>query len=417
MNLHEFLDKSVTPYHSTRAVCDWLESAGFSEVANSAEQAPGRYFTVRGGKTVFAWVVPDNREADAFHIVSAHTDFPSLKIKSEGYFSKMGCHFLAVHPYDGPNLASWMDRDLGIAGLAYFKEENSVAAKLIHSTLKCRTLGVPTHMNAGKAEPNAQTDLHCLFDTGDALTPEAFWETLLAGTGQQGVPLEHDLFLYDTAKSSTVGKEDAFVSGARLDNLISCFAAISALTSRDWTGGMCIPVVALFDAEEIGSGTWLGAKSPLFEKVLAGIGGDNLDEMIGKSAQISLDVAHALHPLSPELFDSQESPISGSGPVAKYGIRGNYSYNAHLMAHLKMLAGESGINMQSFTYRADRGQGGSLGPHSSTALAVRSVDIGVPIFAMHSVREACARADIDASTTLLSAFFETPCPFDNNQSD
>ncbi|MBW4708995.1 hypothetical protein KX928_14490 [Roseobacter sp. YSTF-M11] len=417
MNLHDFLDKSVTPYHSTRAACDWLRDKGFLEVDTPQPQTPGKYFTVRGGKTVFAWGVPDGPQASAFHIVSAHTDFPSLKIKSEAFFSKMGCHFLAVHPYDGPNLASWMDRDLGIAGLAYFEEEGSVKPKLLEPPLRCRTLGVPTHMKANKSEPNAQTDLHCLFDTGEALTEEDFWQTLLAGTGQEGVPLEHDLCLYDSATSSTFGKGDAFVSSARLDNLVSCFSAISALTSGDWSKGSSIPVVALFDAEEIGSGTWLGAKSPLFEKVLAGIAGGNYEAMIGRSAQISLDVAHALHPLSPDLFDSQDTPIVGSGPVAKYGIRGNYSYNSHLMAHLKMLAGAEEMNMQSFTYRADRGQGGSLGPHSSTALAVRSVDIGIPIFAMHSVREACSRADIDAATSLIGAFFKAVCPFENNLSD
>lgn len=417
MDLFEFLDQSVSPYHTAQAARHALLAAGFEEVQAATSQAPGRYFTLRGGKSLFAWIHPEGAAPDAFQIVSAHTDFPALRVKTEPFFARHGSRFISAHPYDGPNVASWIDRDLGLAGLVYTNGDAGVEASLIRSPLTCRTIGVPTHMRAENSGPNPQTDLHGFIGADRGQSKEENWALVLEGTGVTGTPIEHELFLHDRAEASSFGEAAAYVSGGRLDNLISCHSALSALIASKDATLPHVPMVALFDAEEIGSGTWLGAKSPLLERILRQIAGDRFEAMVERSAQISLDVAHAVNPLSPELFDSTDGPRAGSGPVTKYGTRGNYTYNAHLMAQIRRLATRAEIALQSFTYRADRGQGGSLGPHSSTALAIRSVDIGVPIFAMHSIREACARSDIDDTTRLMEAFLSEPCGFADSVSD
>ncbi|TPW32402.1 hypothetical protein FJU08_05220 [Martelella alba] len=413
MKLIDFLNQAVSPYHTVTTAIALLETAGFERLIPEAPAKPGKHYTVIGGKTLFAWIAPE--QADAFHIVSAHTDFPSLRVKTEPYISRLGSHFLAIHPYDGPNLARWMDRDLKLAGRIYVSDKGRVRPKMIAPDLGFRTIGLPTHMSPGGDAINAQTDLHAFFGTGKALSPETFWEML---TGDDnGQPLEHDLYLHEAAGASHFGVDDGFVSSGRLDNLISCFSALSALAGTKSATGNTIPMVALFDAEEIGSGTWLGAKSPLLENLLKKLGGDDVTAMIGRSAQISLDVAHAVHPLTPELFDSQKSPMMAGGPVCKYGIRGNYAYSANLMAQIRLLASQIDCPLQQFTYRADRGQGGSLGPHSSTALSIRTIDLGAPIFAMHSIREVCAEADVTATTGLISAFLAASAFFTGYDDD
>ncbi len=414
MALHDFIDRSVSPYHVVETTRSILSDNGFQEVSSSEGLAPGKYFVVRGGKCVFAWINRGPAPVHAFHIVSVHTDFPALKVKSQPFKLGDAGNLVATAPYDGPNLATWVDRDLGIAGMTYCAGETKPVAALVKSDLTVRTIGVPPHLRAEKAGPNPQTDLHCFMGGPKGLSEENAWEMLLRGTDATGVPLEHDLFLYDKTNSTRFGQDQAYLSSARLDNLASCYSALEALTndSLDLPDGV-VPVVAFFDAEEIGSNTWLGAKSPLLGNLLRQIAGPEYEQVLGRSGHVSLDVAQGVNPLAPEIFDSPDTPHVGSGPVLKYGLKGNYTYNAHLMAHIKMLGRDIGQNLQAFSYRADKGQGGSLGPHISTNLPVRSVDIGTAIFSMHSIREACSISDIDDVTRLMRAFFEKNLPFDD----
>lgn len=414
----EFIEKSPSCFHAVANVKRLLEEQGFQELKEEAgwELASGKgYYVVRNDSSVIAFRLPQG-EARGFHITAAHSDSPSFKIKEapeiavEEHYVKLN-----TEKYGGMILSTWLDRPLSVAGRVVVREKDNIVSKLVNVDKDLLVIpNVAIHMNRDMnkgVEYNPQTDMLPLFaDCSEGRKKNAFMKRIAkAADVKQEDILGHDLFLYTREKGRILGENGEFVMSPRLDDLQCVYAAVKAFGESVPT--QYVNVCAVFDNEEVGSGTKQGADSTFLEDTLFRIGESmKLDRsaylrLVAGSFLISADNAHAVHPNHPEKADPTNRPYLNGGVVIKYHGSQRYTTDAVSAAKLKYLCEQAKVPFQSYANRSDIAGGSTLGNISTAHVSVSSVDIGLPQLAMHSAVETAGVRDTAYAIDMLKVFF------------
>lgn len=389
--LIEFLNGSMTPFHAVENMANILLKNGFKRLYETDKwslQNLKRYFVVRGDSSIIAFTYTQ----EAATIVGAHTDSPLLKIKPNSKIYKDGVAQLAVEPYGGLLLNPWFDRDLSIAGIVYFTcKDKSVKSALIDfkkAVAVIPSLAIHLDPNANENKSiNKQTDILPVV----SLNPDFdLNEEIKNMIGKDIDILSYDLSLYDVNKASYIGFHDEFIAGARLDNLLSCFAGVKAIC--DSSKPM---MLVCNNHEEVGSVSAYGADGSFMSDVMQRLYADAQSRIIAArdSLFVSCDNAHALHPNFTNKYDLSYAPKLGEGVVIKINSNQRYATNAKTASRILKVAQDNNIKTQLFLTRSDMGCGSTIGPMSAAKLGIDAIDIGIATYAMHSIRESCATND------------------------
>ena len=410
----QFLNASLTPYHAVGYLAAQLQPAGFRhlEEADHWELKPGdRAFVVRGGALVAFQVGKRER---GFRIALGHTDSPSLKLKLADASGGSHGHPLRipVEVYGGPIFSTWLDRPLGVAGRIAAMTNDGPAAQLVDSEGAVAVIPNPpphlVNLN-GNFSYNPQEHLAAIFDADDLTS---LLQLLLSGTqipGGQSPAAE--LFLYDPTPAQVIGiSSQPYVQASRIDNLSSCHGIIQALLATE--DEQTTKVAALFNLEEVGR-SFDSADSNFLPMVLRRIAAeldpaaDAYERMLADSQpMLSIDVAHALNPNFANLFDSGYAPKVGGGPALKLNAQLRYATTVLGEAFFRAIAQKAEVPTQVFETRSDMPCGGTIGPVTAAKLGILTIDLGIPIWAMHSLRETCSLADVDYLTRFVKAYWE-----------
>lgn len=413
-----FLRQAVTPYHAVLEMSARLESAGFERVDQfvAAELKPGQgYFSVRQGSSLIALRAGEGPVSEGLRIAGAHTDSPNLSVKPNPVRGRDGCVQLGVDVYGGALLNPWFDRDLGLAGrLSVVTASGALETPLFDSKrpvacIPSLAIHLDREANAQRSV-NAQKDIVPLVMLGESASFD-FRDWLAAELVAQHPELsgarvlDYELSLYDTQAPAMVGMDNDFIASARLDNLLSCFTALTALLDSRGAGWSMLVAT---DHEEVGSASTVGAQGPMLMDALSALETDTLrnQQMRKSSWMLSVDNAHAVHPNFADRHDEQHSPRLGAGPVIKINRNQRYATTGEGSARLKLLAERAEVPVQSFVMRSDLACGSTIGPLTATETGMDTTDIGLPTLAMHSIREWASSRDVPLMIALLSAFYQ-----------
>ncbi|OWV14003.1 M18 family aminopeptidase [Fibrobacter sp. UWB5] len=400
MEYFEFLNKSVTPYHTVEAL----------KVLFDAKCEKNTRFFERGGALIAVRTPKQICSDSQFRIALAHTDFPTLKITPNPDGAAAGVRTLHPEIYGSPLFTSWLDRDLGYAGLLAYELGGKLQTKLIRGDKLFRIPQLAVHLNRGVNQDglkvNPQTDLNALWTAVGG--KERFVEALQAELPAGAKLLDFDVQLFDAQPAQFGGFENEWIYSGRLDNLSSCHAIAEAFAAageleKDFQ------VAAFFNNEEVGSTTREGAGSnflrSVLESSLSGSGTGDLDSMLAASLALSIDMAHAEHPNFVQKHESNHAPVLGGGVVLKMNSQKRYASDVFSNARFKLLCEQNNIPYQTFVMRNDMPCGSTVGPTISASLGIPTVDIGEPMLSMHSIREMTDVADHESMIRLVTAFF------------
>jgi aspartyl aminopeptidase len=416
-----FLNQSPTAFHAVTNMKKILLDAGFAELREAdswALAAGGRYLVTRNDSSLIALVTStQDPTVSGIRLVGAHTDSPCLKIKPQPELQRHGYTQLGVEVYGGVLQHTWFDRDLSLAGRVSFRMTDG---KLSHALIDFRRAiaSVPSlaiHLdreaNNGRAL-NAQKELPLLLQTISTQEKTDFRHILLTQllhelpSSHAETVLDFEICAYDTQPAAITGIKKEFIASARLDNLLSCYAGLQALLAANGTQPA---LLICTDHEEVGSASACGAQGPFLNSILnRWLGnGEVLARTVNRSLMISADNAHGIHPNYPEKHDEKHGPHLNAGPVLKVNANQRYASNAPTQAFFRNLCEQQHIPVQMFVARADMGCGSTIGPITATETGIKTVDIGVPTFAMHSIRELAGLADFSYLQNALRAFFNS----------
>ena len=424
-DLLRFIDRSPTPYHAVAESASRLEAAGYRRLDEGdawSLAAGDRCYVVRAGGSIAAFEVGSAAPAEAgFRVVGAHTDSPNLRIKPAADVRAHGYHQLAVEPYGGVLLHTWLDRDLSLAGRVTLRSGAGSETRLVdfaRPLLRVPNLAIHLYreINTDGLKLNAQRHLAPLLGLGD---DAAFVDLLCAELGREGAMVERDdvlawdLMAYDTQPSTVSGANGEFIHAPRLDNLASSHAGLAALESAGEGGTAgATRVVVLYDHEEVGSRSTQGAGGTFLadtlSRIAASVGdGDaqDLARSISRSWLISADMAHAVHPNYADRHEPGHRPKIGQGPVIKTNANQAYATDAESAGFFAALCARVGVTPQNFVTRSDLGCGSTIGPISAARVGIRTVDVGNPMLSMHSIREMAGSADVSPMIDVLVEFF------------
>lgn len=408
-----FLDTSPTPFHAAQSLASRLQQAGFVEVDEKQRwnlTAGQGYYLLRNDSSILAWRQPESFDA-GLRLVGAHTDSPCLTVKPTPELHRQNYHQLGVEVYGGALLNPWFDRDLSLAGrVSYLDALGELQHQLIDfkralGTVPSLAIHLDREANSGRSV-NAQLHLPVLLGQGDTkLDLRAILAEQLRAEGTEVTEvLDYELSFYDTQPAALIGLQQEFLASARLDNLLSCFIGLQGLLDAEQGQAQ---VLICTDHEEIGSQSACGAAGPMLEQWLERVMPDNelRHRALAASMLISADNAHGVHPNYADKHDENHGPILNRGPVIKLNANQRYATNSETSAIFKQLAQQESVEVQAFVVRSDMGCGSTIGPITSAEVGVRTVDIGVPQFAMHSVRELAGVADAHALYRIVKRFY------------
>ena len=427
-DLFHFLDSSPTPYHVVKNQIELLESSGFQCLSESENWLlePGQgYYVTRNGSSLIAFVYGHKNVLETgVRLLGAHTDSPCLKVKPNAEIVSQSYLQLGVEVYGSVLLNPWFDRDLSLAGKIVYQDSSHA----IHSCLlnfakpvaSIPSLAIHLDREANKNRTiNSQTDIPpvlMIVDEDEDGTTDEQADTLKSILKQQaevqyeGINiddiLDFELSFYDTQGASYVGLKEDFIASSRLDNLLSCYIGMQALVHANDQG---TSLLICSDHEEVGSSSTSGAQGTFLKSVLERLAGsaESLTRMIDQSMMISADNAHGIHPNFSNKHDANHGPIINQGPVIKVNANQRYASNCETGAVFKMLAKKARVPVQNFVVRTDMGCGSTIGPITAAEIGVKTLDIGVPTFAMHSIRELCGTKDAWYLFEILQHFFDS----------
>jgi aspartyl aminopeptidase len=406
-DLGAFVAASPSSYHAAAEAARRAEAAGFTRLAEDAAWAVtpgGRYVVVRDG-SVIAFTVPEAAgPATAFTIVGAHTDSTGFKLKPRPTTHGAGGWWQAgVEVYGGPLLNSWLDRELELAGRIVTLDGTE---HLVRTGPMLRIPQLAIHLDRGVNDNGLTLDkqrhTQPVWGLGDAESADVL-AALAADAGVDPATIGgYDVVLADTQPGRAFGAGQALFASARLDNLLSTHAGLTALLDRAAAGpatGGTVEMFAAFDHEEIGSASRSGAAGPFLEEVLVristalGATAEERAQAYAASLHVSSDVGHAVHPNYAERHDPANRPVAGGGPILKINANQRYATDAHGAAAWTRACATAGVPTQEFVSNNVMPCGSTIGPISATRLGIRTVDVGVPILSMHSARELTAVVD------------------------
>ena len=408
--LLKFLSTSSTPFHATLELCKQLQDEGFIQL-NEADvwdlKKGSKYYLTRNDSSFIAFVYgEDDICISGLKMVGAHTDSPCLKLKPNTIIHKKGYIQLGVEVYGSPLLNPWFDRDLSLAGRVSGLNDKG---ELVHPLLDFKrpialipSLAIHLDTKANKERSiNAQTDIPpIMMQSEEAIS---FEEILLKETGLKEV-LDFELMFYDTQAPAFVGFNSEFIASARLDNLLSCYVGLQSIKEAS-TKRTALLICS--DHEEVGSESTSGAAGPFLEMVLKRIAPSHEDysRMLNASMMISADNAHGVHPNFMAKHDENHGPLLNQGPVIKVNANQRYASNSQTVSEFKLLCKKVKVPYQSFVTRTDMGCGSTIGPITATKIGVKTLDVGLPTFAMHSIRESAGDKDAYMLYKVLKEYF------------
>ncbi len=422
--LLDFIDASPSPWHAVKSVETQLKAFSFVKLDETAAwdlKAGGRYYVIRDDSSIVLFVQGQKSLVETgFKLVGAHTDSPGFRIKPNPITAVDGLFRLGVEVYGGPIIATFADRDLSLAGRVNYKDadNNIVSALIKFDEVLLRLPNLAIHMNRTVNEEglklHKQMELPLILSTAiqDALPAEYFAKLLQdkLGCGLDKI-LSWDLAVYDTQKGVFWGAEQEFYADSQLDNLASCHAAIQALLDERVLNSESTLVCAFFDHEEIGSGSNRGADGSFLGDVLQriavtnGYSPEEYARALAKSFLISADMAHAYQPSFPLAYEPDHKVIVNKGPVIKVNASHRYSTESISQAQFIDWCAQAEVPYQTYSHRSDLACGSTIGPITSAKLGVRSIDVGNPLWAMHSIRESAGVLDHQYMIKVLRQFF------------
>jgi aspartyl aminopeptidase len=425
-DLLDFIEAAPTPYHAVATAAKRLERAGFRRFSEreSFQLTPGMAgYVVRGGGSLAAFRLGSKSPAEAgFAIVGAHTDSPNLRLKPNPEQQHHGYEQLAVEVYGGVLLHTWLDRDLSLGGRIVLADGSTRLVRLPGVFCRIPSLAIHLHrdVNSGGLQLNAQTHLAPIAALEQEQAGLELLERVAAAAGG-GVTAKTisgmDLCLFDSLAPALGGARSELIYSPRLDNLASCHAALCAL-EKSAAGSEATRVVVLYDHEEVGSETAIGAGSRFLESVLLRLlrsfspASDDFARAIAGSLMLSADMAHAVHPNYADKHDKLHRPLLGKGPVLKVNASQRYATDGATAARFRAACAKADVEPQHFVSRNDIACGSTIGPIAAAGLGLRAVDVGNPMLSMHSCREMAASADVPIMVRVLGAFFEDFEPLD-----
>lgn len=417
--LCDFLSVATTPFHAVAEMARQLQAGGYTALAEDAPwdlQGGGKYYVTRNGSSIVAFVV--GREAgpvEGMRMVGAHTDSPCLMVKPVPERVRQGYFQLGVEVYGGVLLNPWFDRDLSLAGrVSYQCRDGQLRTGLIDyrdpiAVIPSLAIHLDREANTNRSI-NPQKDILPILGQLSA-DDKADFRNLLKQRLVQEHPdcpvqevLDYELNFYDSQKPAVIGLEGEFIASARLDNLLSCFTGLQALLQAD---DAVSSLLVCNDHEEVGSLSAAGAQGPLLSSVLERLAGgvQAYAALTGRSMMISADNAHGIHPNYADRHDDNHGPVLNRGPVIKVNANQRYASNSETAGLYRMLAAEEEVPVQSFVVRTDMACGSTIGPITAGATGIRTLDIGVPQFGMHSVRELAGTRDAWDLCRLLKRYY------------
>ncbi|MFF7970611.1 M18 family aminopeptidase [Streptomyces sp. NPDC007905] len=418
-DLMSFLAASPSPYHAVANTAERLEKAGFRQVAETDawDGSSGGKFVLRGGAIV-AWYVPEGAAPHTpFHIVGAHTDSPNLRVKPQPDSGGHGWRQVAVEIYGGPLLNSWLDRDLGLAGRLTLRDGSTALVNVDRPLLRVPQLAI--HLDRTVTSDGLKLDkqrhLQPVWGLADDLRDGDLIAFLEAEAGlAAGSVAGWDLMTHPVERPAYLGRDRELVAGPRMDNLLSVHAGAAALAAAATSGAPLgrIPVLAAFDHEENGSQSDTGADGPLLGTVLErsvfARGGSYEDRARSFAGTVCLssDTGHAVHPNYAERHDPTHHPRINGGPILKVNVNNRYATDGSGRAVFAAACEKAGVPLQTFVSNNSMPCGTTIGPITAARHGIRTVDIGVAILSMHSVRELCGAQDPFLLANALTAFLE-----------
>ncbi|OBI51794.1 M18 family aminopeptidase [Mycobacterium kyorinense] len=408
--LCEFIDASPSPFHVCATVAEALHGAGYTELAETDvwPTVGGKFFTVRAGSLV-AWDSSGNTER-LFRIVGGHTDSPNLRVKQYPDRQVAGWQVVALQPYGGAWLNSWLDRDLGISGRLSVADGTGVAHRLVRidePILRVPQLAIHLTEDRKAVALDPQRHVNAVWAAGDTAGSFVDYVANQSEVDARSV-LGFDLMTHDLTPSTLSGVGGQFVSAARLDNQATCYAGTEAFLAAQPRG--YVPVLALFDHEEVGSTSDHGANSELLlttlERIALAAGGGREDFLrrLAGSMVASGDMAHATHPNYPDRHEPGHLIAINGGPVLKVQPNLRYATDGRTAAAFALACRQAGVPLQRYEHRADLPCGSTIGPMTSARTGIPTVDVGAPQLAMHSARELMGADDVAAYAAALQAF-------------
>jgi len=420
-DLLNFIDSSPSPWHAVQTAEQHLVAAGFiklNEMQVWQLKSSGSYYVVRGGASIIAFSLGKHTLTDSgFRIIGAHTDSPGLRLKPNAAYGSDGLVRIAVEVYGGPILATFTDRDLSVAGRVNVRTEKGFEVRLLKfDDALMRLPNLAIHMNREVNDKglvlNKQTELPLFFGEGNdgQAADQQFLEHIAQALSIKATDIiNFELNVFDTQQGVFWGANQEFIANSQLDNLASCHAALSALIANRTPDSTCI--CALFDHEEVGSESVTGASGSFLSDIISRIASQSeiSDESkfraLALSFFISADMAHAYHPNHPNAYEPGHHALINKGPVIKTNANQRYSTDASSAARFIAFCEQAKVPYQQYAHRTDLGCGSTIGPIIAARLGIPSVDVGSPMWAMHSIRESAGVLDHSYMIAVLSSMF------------
>lgn len=420
-DLIDFIAASPTPFHAVATVRECLLAAGFtllSEQESWQLKPGGAYLVTRNDSSIIAFRVGTDLAANGIRMIGAHTDSPCLKVKPLPELQRNGFFQLGVEVYGGVLLNPWFDRDLGLAGRISYRDGKGDLKSALYDSK--RAIGIipslAIHLDRdvnNNRSINAQTHLPVVMGLIKNLQQTDFRAWLADQLKQQGISvdkvLDYELSFYDMQRGAVVGIENDLIASARLDNLLSCFVGMRALIDADnfIDGKLQTQLLVFNDHEEVGSMSAAGAQGPMLKATLSRLLPDNeaRERCLHNSTFVSVDNAHGVHPNYADRHDGNHGPLLNGGPVIKVNANQRYASNSETQAMFRDLCERASVPVQTFVVRTDMACGSTIGPITAAELGVKTVDIGTPQFAMHSIRELAGVEDVAHMLKALTAFY------------
>lgn len=417
--LRGLIKEGTSPFHVAAAIVKELQVAGFEPlVMNRPWQlgAGGKYYVEQYGSAVAAFTIGEDEQTEGFRIAAAHTDFPGLRVKQHAELMREGYAQLNVEVYGGAILNTWLDRPLSAAGRVALKSDDVFHPQMRLIDLKRPVFIIPNlaiHLNREVnkgVELNRQKDLLPLAGMGAEQMSDQFFRELLAKElhVEPEEILDYEIGLYNAEQPEYVGIHEEFLSAPRIDNLSGVQAILTGITEGSRDG---INVAAFFDHEEVGSRTKQGAGSMflsmVLEQISIGLGQERLQFLhyLADSMFLSVDVGHAYHPNHGEKMDPTNHSILNQGFCIKEASSQSYATDSQAIAVIEQICRQEEIPYSKFFNRSDGSCGSTLGSIASSIVPVPTVDVGIPILAMHSARELMSRQDEQALSDMIRAYY------------
>ena len=408
--LLSFLDTSPSCYHAVDNLAKELLENGYQRLWEFQPwelKTGGKYFVVRGDSTLAAFRIPTG-EFRGFMLAAGHSDSPTFKLREEAEVSGAGgCVRLSVEPYGGMIMRSWMDRPLSVAGRVMVWEEGRLRSRLVNIDRDLVAIHMDREVNKG-TPLKANVDLLPLL--GMAGEPWRFRRLVAESAGvPEDAILSTELFLYPRTPGTLTGLQEEFIAAPRLDDLQCVFGCFRGFLAAEDSAS--VPLLCVFNNEEVGSGTRQGADSTFLTDVLSRISGalgrspEEHLAALASSFLVSADNAHAVHPAHPEYADQNERPVLNGGVVIKRNANQRYTTDSLSGAVFQQICREAEVPVQRYSNRADLPGGSTLGNISSAHLSVPTVDIGLPQLAMHACYEVAGVRDTEALVKAMTAYF------------